>query len=186
MKYTLINPVIGGSFKTTVSALNETEAMHELWKNLSGHLTNNVKTFYATVMEGGGSNSATNFKITESANGKYADYEITPVGNKLAASTASKLLSRLEAINVKDKQDGGKKRSRYNNIDSDDDSDSSSSSSEDDALYKKFRKFKSINRKPITYFWYSPLIYDVPTVYVPTFIAPLAPFVEINLSSAFF
>ena len=46
MKYTLINPVIGGAFKSTVTASNETEAMHELWKNLSGHLTNNVKTFY--------------------------------------------------------------------------------------------------------------------------------------------
>lgn len=185
MKYTLINPVIGGAFKTTVSASNETEAMHELWKNLSGHLTNNVKTFYATVMKGGDPASSSSFQITESTNGKYADYEITPVAKKLSSSTASKLMSRLKSIQDKeDKQDGGKRRSRYNNIDSDDDSDSSSS--EDEALYKKFRKFKSINRRPITYFWYSPLIYDVPTVYVPTFIAPLAPFVEINLSSAFF
>ena len=77
---------------------------------------------------------------------------------------------RTEIENRHKIQDGGRKK-KYE----DDDSSSSSSSSE----YKI--KHKTIISQPITSWYYDPYLYRINKYYVPTFVAPLAPYIEIPL-----
>ena len=93
----------------------------------------------------------------------------------------------------KESKEDAKTRNRYDNDDSDSsDSSSSESESEDDEdfIYEKLKKLKMANNakmygKPIVYWWYTPTLYRLDRFYMPTLCAPLTPYVEINLSSAF-
>jgi hypothetical protein len=41
--------------------------------------------------------------------------------------------------------------------------------------------FKKINdTDPITYWWYTPSIYGLKSIYIPTFAHPLSPYIHIN------
>lgn len=184
--FKLVNPRIIGSLNTNIEGSDATDAAHKAWATISEHITGNVPQFTFTL-EDTTDKKLFSFQVTEAATGKYADYTISPVEMKLTQdqeATFRKELSRLDKINrqMKNKQHGGdKNKKRY--LD-----DSSSSDSDDDiSVYDKLKLFNAINKpKPIIYWWYTPLVYDIDRFYVPTFVAPLMPYVEINLSSAFF
>jgi hypothetical protein len=38
-----------------------------------------------------------------------------------------------------------------------------------------------VYRNPITYYYYDPFVYINPKVYVPTFVTPLKPYIEIDI-----
>ena len=188
MSFKLVNPRILGDLKTDFEARDVTEAANVAWNTISQHITGSVPQFTFTLEENK-SNKLYSFQVTEAATGKYADYTISPVEMKMSKEQEKKFrseLTRLDKISkqLKDKQAGGSKKKRYHDMNDDDSSDSDS----DNDIYSKFKLFNAINKpKPIVYYWYTPLIYPTYEYYYPVnFIAPLIPYVEINLSSAFF
>jgi hypothetical protein len=192
MEYELVNPSIIGNFQTVYKTLNVEKAVEKFWKNLSKHITNNVPKIYVTFKDGSG--TLHHFKITEKLNSdsKTADYKINKIDSKLSKAQKDHFLS--EVAKVKDKfnvstnnQDGGKHHRRHRKHHKDDSSSTSSSysksSTDTDSMYDDtddyfdFAKFRNINQ-PITYWWYTPSIYSVKNVYVPTFNVPLTPYIE--------
>jgi len=69
---------------------------------------------------------------------------------------------------------GGAKRNRYKD-DVDDDSDSSDQDLDD--LFKYVRLKKAV--KPIVYWWYTPSLYKIDTIFTPSFVAPISPYVQL-------
>lgn len=58
--------------------------------------------------------------------------------------------------------------------------DDSSSSSDDDDAFNTLKLHKMLTKQtPISYFWYDPLIYRFDSLYIPTFVSTLSPYVEI-------
>jgi len=192
--FKIINPTIIGGFNPTVEAVDENEAATKAWNSISEHITGNVPTFLFT-MENTGSRELVSFRVDENRAGKYADYSITEIETKLTPAQQKKFkaeISRLDKMSnelkKQTKQNGGRKRHHLHRHERKDDSSSSSSSSDDDSdnVYDKLKLFKYINQpKPIVYWWYSPVIYGCKTFYCPTLNAPMTPYIEINLSSAF-
>lgn len=183
-KYTLVNPTIIGNFSSTVSAKDQNDAAHQVWNNLSEYITGNVPEFVFTLESD--SDKYHTFQVKENPSGKYADFEISEVQCKMSSSQENTFKDHVKRLKNSvvgtNPQKGGKKNRRYDDEKINDDNDDSSS----DSVYDKLKLFSSINnQKPIMYLWYTPLIYDLPRFYVPTFVAPLTPYVEINLSSAF-
>ena len=54
--------------------------------------------------------------------------------------------------------------------------------SEDD-FYHQVSSYVPVTSQPISYLYYDPLIYNLDSVFVPTFFAYLSPYVEINTRS---
>ena len=79
------------------------------------------------------------------------------------------------------------KRYLEDNEDDDDDSDKDDSDKE---FFDKIKQAKkNNNNKAVVYWWYDPTVYyrvyDLSRVFMPTFVSPILPYVELNLSSAF-
>lgn len=178
MKFTLINPVIAGSFSKTYEAENSEEAGKMFWEALAidnKYISNNVPKFMFTMKENG-SNNLHHFSVSETPNGKNASYSIEKVDLKLSNSEINNLIS--SSTNAFDNaqklasnyhQEGGKRRR-------DKDDSSSSSDSSDDDLDEMFRaiRIKSVT-KPIVYWWYNPTVYRVQNLFTPTFVPSVAP-----------
>lgn len=186
--FKLVNPTIIGTLNTNINATDAAEAANVAWNTISQHITGSVPQFTFTIEDS--DNKLYSYQVSESATGKYADYTISPVEMKMSKEQEKKFrneLARLDKISkqFKNKQMGGRKK-RYLDNNNDDSSDSSDDSDND--IYSKFKLFNAINKpKPIVYYWYTPLIYPTYEYYYPVnFVAPLIPYVEINLSSAFF
>jgi len=195
--FKLINPIIIGEFRNTVEADNHLEAARDIWMGVSRYITQNLP-MYAITVENLDDGKIYNFKIEEVKIGNETDYKIC-TDNKLSPeqlkefkklsnevdSTAS-LAYQLSKENMK-----GGKRDRYKNFkysahDNVDDDDSSSTTSEDEKILKKYKILENIKKpQPIVFWWYNPLIYKIPYIFVPSVKAPLMPYIEINLSSAF-
>jgi len=191
--FKLVNPRIIGTLNTDIEATDATEAANVAWNTISQHITGSVTQFTFTVEDS--DNKFHSYQVSESATGKYADYTISPVEMKITKKQENAFrneLKRLKTISDKyneklnEKQKGGDRKKRYLDNNNDDSSDSSKDSDSD--IYTKFKLFNAINKpKPIVYYWYTPLIYPTYEYYYPVnFVAPLIPYVEINLSSAFF
>ena len=174
--YKLINPVIKGDVKLTFSGKTGLEAANKVWSTLSKYLSNNVPHFAFTLEKSGGGLS--HFSVKESRKGKEASFNISEMKLDLDARKEKEFKNRLA------KQDGGKKHKKR------DDDDSSSSSSSDRlagvispwspvGLYSPYVN----SALPITYWWYDPYIYSLNSVYIPTFVYPLAPYIEVSTIS---
>ena len=84
-------------------------------------------------------------------------------------------------------QSGGGKKHKYDD-DLLDDSDSNSDSDSDsdllddsDSDFYPLYTSGNIRAHPLTYWWYDPYVFRIKKYYLPTFIAPLAPYVQIPL-----
>jgi len=181
-KFRLVNPVITGTFNTTYEASNSDEAAKMFWKTLTEekkYITGNVPKFLFTLMDETG--NLFHYMVKEKAEGSYADYTIEKVDVKLSDEEEKKFLEEVEKVQKNNEkleeketeQAGGKRRKRY------DDSSSSSSDSDDDIdeLFKYIR-LKKANR-PISYWWYTPGLYNTDSVFTPTFVAPISPYVQL-------
>lgn len=177
-KYKFVNPKIGEQFDDTVEAESPVEAAKKLWLRLAEFITGSIPQFSFTIEELG-KGTLHSFQVEETPHGKITDYNIAEIRLNLTPTQEAKLLSYVENLHVSQK--GGKhKRRRYER----DDDDGDSSTTED--VYNKFNMFQAINRpQPISYLWYTPSIYNLKKLYVPTFNAPLIPYVEISLTNPF-
>ena len=179
VELTVINPVIAGTFKNTYTAINSETAAKDFWENLTSkgkYISGDVPKFLFTMM-----NTKTkelhHFMVNEKPNGKFADYSIDEIDLKLSNEESKQLINESEKAqrNSSKMMEGGK-RKRYEE-DDDDDSSSSSDSDDIDDLFKSIR-FKRANR-PIVYWWYTPTVYKIENIFTPTFVSPIAPYVQL-------
>jgi hypothetical protein len=202
--YSLANPRIAGSIEQEYSVSSKDKnpaltAAHQFWEALtSSGVTNNVPTFPFTLQEGG---NLHHFIVREKPD-NVLEYDISEIELNLSADDKQKLLS--EGSNAIDKvqtsiqnggakktkakkpkakkelrQDGGKNNHRKHRYD--DDSDSSDSSDDEDDYIHRIRIRRAM--QPITYWWYSPMVYKsvINTTFIPTFVAPLYPYVHVHI-----
>ena len=166
--YKLINPSIQGNLKSTVSANAPLDDAKQIWTNMSKYITNNVPAFAFTIEKQSGG-ALHHFKVKETKHKDEAKFEIEEINVKLKAGDLQKFKERAN----KSAMQGGKKH----NKDKDDDSSSSSSSDGFDTL----KMYKNFNRPvlPISYWWYDPYVYNLSSVFIPTFVTPVLPYIEI-------
>jgi len=180
--YKLVNPVIFGSIDTEFSADTGIEAVSKFWNTLSTHITNNMPSLYITLKDS--NNQLSHYKISEKLKegSKTANYTISELDNKMSKSDTDKFLKDItkNEKNVNNKlqrQSGGVRkpdRSRHDG--------SSSSSDSDSDDYFNFTKYKR-PIQPISMWYYTPSIYNVKSVFVPTFTTPIVPYVKIWIPS---
>jgi hypothetical protein len=200
-EFELVNPVVGG-FNSTHNAVDSTEYLAEVWPRLTKTISSPLKRFHVTVRnrtsgelfhheiseQGGQSGGGAGASSSKSK----ISYEIDEASVNL--SEAQKARFNREASDAKKRaverfyQMGGapeeenRKKKKKKHRDEDEDEDSSSSSSEE--VYKKRRdgkvrvKYGDIWVQP--YSWWYATIYGLDAIYVPTFVSPLTPAIEIS------
>lgn len=192
--YKLVNPIIVGDFNKSVSAASPSDAAADIWSSISKYVVGDVPQFGFTLMNEG-DNKLHHFMVKESAGGsKDAKFSIEELTHKMKPVDEKKFIDYTNSISdeAAKSQTGGKKH-RFDDHKKDD---SSSSSSSSDSIYERARLFERSNytvkaQQPMVYWWYSPLLYtklspQFTSYYIPTFVVPLRPYVEIDLNSAFF
>ncbi len=183
--YQLVNPYIGGEFKTTFAAKSPFTAAKDAWQSLSPHLTSYVPRF-AFTMQRLSDNKLFHYVIKEeiindSSSGKNVNYSLSDLESDKKYSEEIK--DFLKNVNKYRNKKGGKKKKNKDDDSSDSDSESDDDDDSDEEIYSKVR---SRNTQPITWFVYYPLkTYNINQLYLPTFVLPLTPTVQINMSSAF-
>jgi hypothetical protein len=191
--FKLINPLIIGQFNTEYKAEKGLEAISQFWNDLSTHLTNNVPNLYVTLKDG--QNNLSHYKIEEKLSGgsKITDFNISEFKLNLSQKAQEKFIKKVEGFEKKTnnniaKQLGGAKAKqsrenketkakRYKDSSS---SSSSSCDSSDDEDYYNFSKYKRLTQ-PISMWYYAPTLYNVDSVFVPTFVNPIVPYVKLWL-----
>ncbi len=177
-KYRLINPVIKGEFSVSFSGKSGIEAASNAWSSLSSYITNDVPKF-AFTMEKESDGSLHHFLLKESSSGKGdANYEITELDLKLKPQDEKKFRKKISDSASDPKEMSGGKHKKHHHDSKDDDSSSSSSSSS--SVYSALSLYKNRMRSlPISYWWYDPFVYNVESVFIPTFVVPINPYIEI-------
>ena len=170
-KYTLMNPAIVGTLSSTFSGNDSLDAATTAWNALSKYMTNNVPKFAFTLEDTKG--KLHHFKIAEKlSGGGSASYKIEEIDVKQEPKDVQAFKDRVSAFRKSKAQAGGKKHRKH-----DDDDDSSSSSSE---AFSALKLYKQATKPwPIGYWWYDPFVYRFDSLYIPTFVAPLTPYIEI-------
>jgi len=176
--YKLTNPYIQGDFKSKIKAKNSKEAASIFYKNLSEHFNNAVPSFHFTIQKGSsGLGSYYHFKVSELRKNDEVNYSIEPIKINNEQNVIKSFNKKLENFKSKflKNQDGGKhhKKKKY-------DDSSSDSSSDSDFIYKKVKKHMPVSQ-PIYYWWYDPYIYDIDTVFIPTFYSYITPYIQYNM-----
>lgn len=161
MKFRLVNPYIKGQLETSVDADSPVDAANKCWNTMSSYFTNHLPIF-GFSLEGGG--KLHHFSVEEHNDNKDVTYVIKPIEGK----HDSRLMKR---INSMDKELKGGKH--------EDDDDSSSSSSSEEDIYSHVRN-KNLRNQPISWWSYTPAVYSLNTVYMPTFVYPLKPYIEVT------
>tara|TARA_X000000950_G_C13712890_1_gene576952 strand:- start:336 stop:893 length:558 start_codon:yes stop_codon:yes gene_type:complete len=179
--YYLVNPVIGGSLKTKFSGKNNLDAANEAYISLSKYFNNNIPEFYFTLQEitsdktqigGGKITDYKNFLVKETKKKNEVSYRLVEykVNNK---NELKKFRAELKKLNNKFQLGGHK----YDDLDDDileDDSDSSE-------IYFPKVKRSTILSNPISFWFYDPYVFRIKKYYMPTYVAPLAPYISIPL-----
>jgi hypothetical protein len=181
--YTLTNPTLLGSFQTEYTAKSASEAAAEFWKLFSGSnfISGNLP-FYAFSLQDEKKN-LTHFGVKELPKGTSAEYTIDELTINLDDKHKKAFLKGVSNIlksKINDANVGvsGGKHKKKSDDSSSSSSSSSGSSSSDDEDYFKYLRLRH-RHKPIYYYWYDPTIYNIDTLFFPTFIAPLSPYVQI-------
>ena len=172
-KYKLVNPYIKGEFETKLSAKNSIDAAKLFYKNLSEHFSNSVPTFYFTIQKGGsGKGKFLHFKVKETKKDNNVDYSIKPFDIKNEEKTMEAYVNNFNKFkgryNGGAKRKGSRKSSRRSSRKSSRYDDSSSDS---DDFYRETKSYTPIVNTPIYYMYYDPLVYNVDSVFIPSFLS---------------
>jgi hypothetical protein len=170
--YKLCNPVIGGDLKTSFKGKSALDAANKTWSSISKYISNNVPQFAFTLEKSDG--SLHHFTVSEKKNGKEATFKINKLSLDLDRKQERDFKKRLAQGK---KQAGGKKHKKR-----DDDDDDSSSSSELEGIISPWTPYHT-GILPITYWWYDPYVYSLDSLYIPTFVYPLVPYIEVSTIS---
>lgn len=170
--YKLINPYIQGDFKSSLKANNSINAARHFYKKLSEHFNNNVPVFYLSIQKG--SDKYYHFKIKENKNKEEISYSVEPYIIKDQEKLLQSFKGKLNDFKTKFKQAGGKKKKKKHSkkLSSDDDNNSS------DDYYVYAQTYKPVVSTPLYYWWYDPLLYNINSVYIPTFYPYVSPYLH--------
>jgi hypothetical protein len=192
-KFELINPILAGNIKTTFEASKPEKAAQSFWETLTSDkrlIVNELHRFMFTLRGGGGNkNDLHHFEVREKQTGGNVQYEIAnvtdEVQSKINSDEMNEFLKEVEKVKTQlngvkgggdDDEKDKKKKKRYKDLEEDS---SSSSSSDDEFDYARLRR-RGLST-PISYWWYSPLIYRVRKIFTPVFVQPVAPYVQLWL-----
>ena len=178
--YVLVNPQIHGDFKNTLKANNSILAAKTFYKNLSEHFNNAVPKFHFTIQKGGsGEGKYYHFVTSESKNNNEVTFNIKPY--KMKIENIESFKNRLAAFKNKIQKGGrsDKKHKKKSKDSSDSDSDSDSSDSEQ--YIKNITTYTPIVNQPIYYWWYDPYVYNLNSIFIPTFYSYVTPIIEYSL-----
>lgn len=188
--FKVVNPLIIGQFNTEYTAENGLQAVSQFWNDVGSHITNNLPQTYITLKDN--NNNLSHYKILEKINGgsKTADFTISEFNLDLSDEQKNKFLKKVDTFESKttktlEKQTGGvvkRKQSRSKRDDSSSSSSSSDLSSDDD--YYNFSKYKRLSQ-PIAMWYYTPTLYGVKSVFLPTFNVPIVPYVKLWIPAFF-
>ncbi len=177
-EYKLVNPHIEGKFKKLYSGETPFDAAKNMWENLSSNFTNCVPEF-AFTLERAKDNKMYHFRVNESVKDGEVDFVISELNIKMTAAKKKKFLGALDGFKNK-VQGGGARGKRKNKKKKSKDDDDESSSESDSDYYDLFMLTDHIlYDQPISHFWYYPYLYpfDYDYYFVPTWVAPLSPYV---------
>lgn len=181
-EFQLVNPYIKGNFNKNFTGGSARAVASKVWASLSKNFSSPLKRYYFTIQKAGG--KLYHYEVKEKLNGSHIDYTIREIGasgDKQVQQFKSKLAK------LQRKSGGAEKEKKKKVIDDEDDDDSSSSSSSSSSessssdLYSALRPRYIVAEEPINYYWYDPVIYDITELYVPTFVSPLTPMVQIEM-----
>lgn len=186
-EYYLVNPVIGGSLKTKFTGKNNLDAANKAYTTLSEHFNNNMPEFYFTLQEissdkvqigAGKVSDYKHFLVKETKKENQVNYRL--VEHKVSNNTEQFKNFKKEIKNLAQKaQLGGHKKHSYDD-ESDSDSDELFGDNDDEMYFPKMKR-STILSDPISFWWYDPYVFRIKKYHVPTWVAPLAPYVTIPL-----
>jgi hypothetical protein len=170
--YTLVNPYISGEFQTTIKAKNSVEAGRNFYQALSEHFNNAVPKFYFTIQKGGsGKGKYYHFKVTENRNDDEVNFTLQPYNGPFNTNAFT---NNINNIKQKIAQSGGKKSKKSSKKSKKvSESDSEYSSDTDSENYLSNIVYNS--SLPFWYWWYDPSVYQLESIFIPTFYPAVAP-----------
>lgn len=181
--YQLVNPHIEGEFKNKIKADNSMKAAKQFYRALSEHFNNNVPKFYFTIQKGAsGKGKYYHFVAKETKMEDEVKFNIEP--HTMSEDSMERFQSRVEEFKSKFAQAGGKKKktSRKSKKSTSnkfyDDSDLSDSSEE---FYRRVQTYRPTVTPPLYYWWYDPLVYNLDSIFIPTFYSYVTPYIEIKI-----
>jgi hypothetical protein len=180
--FTLINPLfVGGNMKTEYNANSGLEAVSEFWNEFGSHLSLNCPKLYVTLQDGNGKLS--HYKINEKlGNDKTANFTISEFDNDLSKSRTDKFLNEVDKYKKEGhKLIGGSVDKKPKRDRSKDSSSSSTGLDSDDDEYYNFRRYRTRMNAPFNMMYYTPLIYSIDTVVLPTFLPTISPYVTLYM-----
>jgi len=180
--YLLVNPHIEGNLKTKIKAKNSIEAANIFYKNLSEHFNNSVPKFYFSIQKGSSTNGKYyNFEVKETRKENDVSYKVKQMQDTIDPELMQNFKNRLETFKSKFNQDGGKKSKHKKSHKDDDSSDSSDWDDSSEEFYKRAKSYTPVSNYPIYYYWYDPYIYNLNSIYIPTFYSYITPYIELSL-----
>lgn len=183
--FELVNPIIAGNITTKFDTSEPMDAAKKFWDTLTTEnnlIVNEVFKFIFTLQDA--NKKYHHFSVIEEEKSKgNVQYKLEDITKDVESKANSGEMKQFEkeVSRVKNqikgaKAKGGKKSSKSS-------SSSSSSSDDDNDEYEDEFDFAKIRRKmynsPISYWWYSPMIYKVRRIYTPVFAKPIAPYVQL-------
>ena len=189
--YKLVNPYIKGEFETKIKTKNSIDAAKKFYKKLSEHFNNNVPKFYFTIQKGGsGKGKFYHFEVKESKNHEEVNYSIQPYelekedALKSFIDNFKKFKGRYNggAKKRRSKRRSKKRSKRRSSKKSIYDLDDESSSVD---FYREAKSYVPATTQPIYYMYYDPLVYNLDSVYIPTFYAYVTPYIELNTAGGY-
>ena len=183
--YVLVNPHIEGEFNNKTKAMNSDEAATKFYKNLSEHFNNSVPSFYFSIQKGSsGDGKYYHFQVKEKRSNEEVSFDINPYNIK-GGNNIKSFQTKLANFKSKFNQDAGSKskkhgKSHKKHKDKDDESSSSSSESSDVNLYRRAKMYGTPTA-PIHYWWYDPYLYNLDSLFIPTFYSYVTPYIELSL-----
>lgn len=178
--FTLVNPLIIGGMKTEYVADNGLKATSEFWSELGQHLALNNPELYVTFKDESGvlSHYLINEKLGKN---KVADYTISEFKVDLSKSKEAKFLDAVQKYKKRGKSLTGGSIDKKLKRDRSKDSSSSSSDLDSDDDYYNFRRYRTRLNAPINMLYYTPLLYGVDTIVLPTFVPTIIPYVTLYM-----
>jgi len=183
--YCLVNPHIEGEMDTKIKSNNSLKAAKVFYKNLSQHFNNNIPKFYFTIQKGGSVNGKYyHFVVKEVKDDDEVKFNIEPYVISEDSKSIKNFETKLSSFKSKFNQFGGgkknsKKSSKKKSKRLDDSSESDLDSSEN--FYKKAQTYKPTVVPPLYYWWYDPGVYNLDSVFIPTFYSYVTPYLQYTL-----
>jgi len=169
--YSLVNPQVLGSMKTTIKTDNSLKAARTFYKSLSEHFNNTIPQFNFTIQKGtSGKGKYYHFKVSENKKGDEIDFTLEQ-SNIDDKETIERFETKLSQFKGKCSQAGGGSKP--------DDTDTMFDN--DDGLKTLYSIFPTVYDYPIGYFWYDPHVYNLDFYYIPTFYNYITPFIQISM-----